>query len=129
VEYPQVSHRHHGTTAPSSDILKQLAREVARTPQEQVMEVGDRNTISNLRYKHGRNLTYVNRDVLVVKDPATVFLPKANVSTVYIFAKSDRFFVYPNNYNHFVTYFRHTFQHGGISLEEMLVPWAVLNPR
>ena len=69
-----------GTTAPSSDILKQLAREVARTPQEQVMEVGDRNTNSNLRYKHGRNLTYVNRDVLVVKDPATIFLPRANVA-------------------------------------------------
>jgi hypothetical protein len=91
--------------------------------------VGDRNTNSNLRYKHGRNLTYENKDVLVIKDPATVGLPKANVSTVYIFAKSDRFFVYPNNYNHFVTYFRHTFQHGGISLEEMLVPWAVLTPR
>ena len=68
-------------------------------------------------------------DALVVKDPAQVFLPRANVSTVYIFAKSDRFFVYPNNYNHFVTYYRHTFQHGGISLEEMLVPWAVLKPR
>ncbi|MBL0127712.1 MAG: PglZ domain-containing protein [Flavobacteriales bacterium] len=91
--------------------------------------VGDRNTNSNLRYKHGKNLSYEQRDVLVIKDPASVFLPKANVSTTYVFAKSDRFFVYPNNYNHFVTYFRHTFQHGGISLEEMLIPWAVLKPR
>ena len=91
--------------------------------------VGDRNTNSNLRYKHGKNLSYEERDVLVVKDPAKAFLPKANVSTVYAFAKGDRFFVYPNNYNHFVTYYRHTFQHGGISLEEMLVPWAVLKPR
>jgi hypothetical protein len=91
--------------------------------------VGDRNTNSNLRYKFGRNLTYENRDVLVVKDPGQAFLPKANVSTVYVFAKGDRFFVYPNNYNHFVTYFRHTFQHGGISMEEMIVPWAVLKPR
>lgn len=91
--------------------------------------VGDRNTNTNLRYKHGRNLSYEDRDVLVVKDPAKAFLPRANVSTVYIFAKNDRFFVYPNNYNHFVTYYRHTFQHGGISMEEMLVPWAVLKPR
>jgi hypothetical protein len=52
-----------------------------------------------------------------------------NVSTVYIFAKQDKFFVYPNNYNHFVTYFRHTFQHGGISMEEMMVPWAVLRSK
>ncbi|HRP00404.1 MAG TPA: PglZ domain-containing protein, partial [Flavobacteriales bacterium] len=91
--------------------------------------VGDRNTNSNLRYKHGKNLTYENRDVLVIKDPAKAHLPRTNVSTVYIFAKGDRFFVYPNNYNHFVTYFRHTFQHGGISLEEMIVPWAVLKAR
>lgn len=91
--------------------------------------VGDRNTNTNLRYKYGKNLTYESRDVLVVKDPAKAFLPKANVSTVYIFAKQDKFFVYPNNYNHFVTYFRHTFQHGGISMEEMMVPWAVLKPR
>jgi CheY-like chemotaxis protein len=91
--------------------------------------VGDRNTNSNLRYKFGRNLTYENRDVLVVKDPAKAFLPKVNVSTVYIFAKLDKFFVYPNNYNHFVTYFRHTFQHGGISMEEMMVPWVVMKAR
>ena len=91
--------------------------------------VGDRNTNSNLRYKHGRNLTFEERDVLVVKDPAKAFLPKANVSTTFIFAKQDAFFVYPNNYNHFVNYYRHTFQHGGISMEEMMVPVVVLNPR
>lgn len=91
--------------------------------------VGDRNTNSNLRYKHGRNLSYEDRDVLVIKDPAKAHLPKANVSTTYIFAKGARFFVYPNNYNHFVTYFRDTFQHGGISLEEMIVPWAVMKAR
>ena len=91
--------------------------------------VGDRNTNTNLRYKHGRNLTFEERDVLVVKDPAKAFLPKANVSTTFIFAKQDAFFVYPNNYNHFVNYYRHTFQHGGISMEEMMVPVVVLNPR
>lgn len=125
--------------SPLFDILKGIAERGGRVVittdhgtvrvSEPSKIVGDRNTNSNLRYKHGRNLSYEERDVLVVKDPAKVFLPKANVSTTYVFAKGDRFFVYPNNYNHFVTYFRHTFQHGGISLEEMLVPWAVLKPR
>ncbi len=125
--------------SPLFDILKGIAERGGRVVittdhgtirvNEPSKVVGDRNTNTNLRYKHGRNLTYEQRDALVVKDPAQVFLPRANVSTVYIFAKSDRFFVYPNNYNHFVTYYRHTFQHGGISLEEMLVPWAVLKPR
>ena len=91
--------------------------------------VGDRNTNTNLRYKHGRNLTYEEREVLVIKDPAKAFLPRANVSTTYIFTKQDRFFVYPNNYNHFVNYYRHTFQHGGISMEEMMVPVVTLKAR
>jgi hypothetical protein len=91
--------------------------------------VGDRNTNANLRYKHGRNLTYEERDVLAIKDPAKAFLPRANVSTVYVFTKKDLFFVYPNNYNHFVNFYRNTFQHGGISLEEMIVPVVYLKPR
>ncbi len=91
--------------------------------------VGDRNTNTNLRYKHGRNLTFESKDVLTVKDPAEAFLPKANVSTTYIFAKKDHYFVYPNNYNHFVNFYRNTFQHGGISMEEMLVPVITLRPR
>lgn len=125
--------------SPLFDILKGIAERGGRViittdhgtirVNEPSKVVGDRNTNSNLRYKHGRNLTYEKRDVLEIKDPASVFLPKANMSTSYIFAKGDRFFVYPNNYNHFVTYYRHTFQHGGISLEEMLIPWAVLKPR
>lgn len=125
--------------SPLFDILKGIAerggRVVITTDHgtirvgEPSKVVGDRNTNSNLRYKHGRNLTYEQRDVLEIKDPAKAHLPRANVSTVYVFAKQDKFFVYPNNYNHFVTYFRHTFQHGGISMEEMLVPWAVLKAR
>lgn len=125
--------------SPLFDILKGIAerggRVVVTTDHgtirvtEPSKVVGDRNTNSNLRYKHGRNLSYEDRDVLVIKDPVKAHLPKANVSTTYIFAKGARFFVYPNNYNHFVTYFRDTFQHGGISLEEMIVPWAVLKAR
>ena len=91
--------------------------------------MSERKSNSNVRYKHGGNMSFEKRDVLESKDPASVFLPKANMSTSYIFAKGDRFFVCPNNYNHFVSYFGHTFQHGGISLEEMLIPWAVLKPR
>ncbi|MFZ1686185.1 MAG: bifunctional response regulator/alkaline phosphatase family protein [Flavobacteriales bacterium] len=91
--------------------------------------VGDRNTTSNLRYKHGKNLTYEPRDVLAIKDPAKAFLPRTNVSTVYVFTKKDFYFVYPNNYNHFVNFYRNTFQHGGISMEEMMVPVAYLTPR
>ncbi len=84
--------------------------------------VGDRNTTTNLRYKHGKNLQYVKKDVLEVRRPNDAKLPRPNVSSTFIFAKEDKFFVYPNNYNHYVNYYKNTFQHGGISLEEMIVP-------
>jgi CheY-like chemotaxis protein len=84
--------------------------------------VGDRETTTNLRYKVGRNLQYEARDVLVVKDPKQAGLPRPNLSSTFIFAKEDYFFLYPNNYNHFNNYYRNTFQHGGISLEEMICP-------
>ena len=91
--------------------------------------VGDKNTSLNLRYKTGRSLTYENKDVLAAKDPKTVFLPAIHMSSSFIFAKSDLFFAYPNNYNHYVSYYRNTYQHGGVSLEEMIIPFAVLSPR
>ncbi|RYZ55387.1 MAG: PglZ domain-containing protein [Sphingobacteriales bacterium] len=84
--------------------------------------VGDRATTTNLRYKHGRNLQYEDRDVLAFRDPRLAGLPKPNVSSTFIFAKEDVFLCYPNNYNYYVNYYRNTFQHGGISLEEILVP-------
>ncbi len=86
--------------------------------------VGDRETTSNLRYKHGRNLQYNNKEVLEFRRPSDVKLPTPNVSSTFIFAKEDTFFAYPNNYNYYVNYFRNTFQHGGISLEEIIVPIA-----
>lgn len=91
--------------------------------------VGDRNTNTNLRYKQGKMLSYEKRDVFEVKNPADIFLPRQNVSTTYVFAKEDKFFAYPNNYNYYVNYYRDTFQHGGISLEEMLIPFVVLNAK
>ena len=84
--------------------------------------VGDRDTTTNLRYKVGRNLQYEKKDVLDFRDPKKVGLPRPNVSSTFIFAKEDKFFLYPNNYNHFNNYYRNTFQHGGISLEEMICP-------
>ena len=84
--------------------------------------LGDRTTTTNLRYKHGKNLQYEDRDVLAFRDPKLAGLPKPNVSSTFIFAKGDVFLCYPNNYNYFVNYYKGTFQHGGISLEEMIVP-------
>ena len=84
--------------------------------------VGDRNTNTNLRYKLGKNLGYDSKDLFVIKNPAQAQLPSPNLSTSYVFATGDSFFAYPNNYNYYVSYYRDTFQHGGISMEEMIIP-------
>lgn len=91
--------------------------------------IGDRNTNTNLRYKQGKNLNFIAKDVLHIKNPHEAMLPKLHVSSSFIFAKEDGYFVYPNNYNHFVNYYNGTFQHGGISLEEMIVPYITYSPK
>ncbi len=91
-----------------------------------VKVVGDKNTNTNLRYKLGRNLGYNHKEVFELKDPHKALLPSPNISTAYIFAQNDDFFAYPNNYNYYVNYYKNTFQHGGISMEEMLVPLVTL---
>ncbi len=91
--------------------------------------IGDKNTSLNLRYKTGRSLTYEDKDVYAVKDPKKIGLPTINMSSSYIFAKNDLFLAYVNNYNHYVSYYRNTYQHGGISLEEMIVPFLMFNPK
>ena len=91
--------------------------------------IGDRNTNTNLRYKLGRNLSYNPKEVFVIKDPRSAFLPAPNLSTSYVFATGCSFFAYPNNYNYYVSYYKDTFQHGGISMEEMLIPLVTMQGR
>ena len=115
-----------------SDLFRQLAqtdyRVIVTTDHGSIRTynpikiVGDRNTNTNLRYKLGKNLAYDSKELFVVKDPRKAHLPAPNISTTYVFATGDDFFAYPNNYNYYVSYYRNTFQHGGISMEEMIIP-------
>ena len=91
--------------------------------------VGDRNTNTNLRFKLGKNLGFDSNKVFVVRKPENIFLPKLNVSSTYVFAIEDYFFAYPNNYNYYVKYYNDTFQHGGLSMEEMIIPIISLNSK
>lgn len=93
--------------------------------QKPVKVIGDKNTTTNLRYKTGRSLSFEEKDVFSVQNPHDVYLPKQHMSSSYIFARNNDFLVYPNNYNHFSNFYRDTFQHGGISLEEVIVPFAL----
>jgi CheY-like chemotaxis protein len=125
--------------SPLLDIIKQIAEKKGRIilttdhgtikVTEPSKVVGDRNTNTNLRYKQGKSLDYVKKDVFEVRNPLDAYLPKIHVSSAFIFAKEDKFFAYPNNYNYYVNYYKNTFQHGGISLEEMIIPMIVLNPK
>ncbi|MDO5482601.1 MAG: bifunctional response regulator/alkaline phosphatase family protein [Bacteroidaceae bacterium] len=94
-----------------------------------VKVVGDKNTNTNLRYKLGKNLSYNQKQVFELKAPKAALLPSPNISTTYIFAQNDDFFAYPNNYNYYVNYYKNTFQHGGISMEEMLVPLVTMQSK
>ena len=82
-----------------------------------------------MRYKQGRNLNYNENDLFTIKDPNEAFLPKVNISSRYVFAMENNFMAYPNNYNYHVNLYTNSFQHGGISLEEMVVPFVVLESK
>jgi CheY-like chemotaxis protein len=125
--------------SPLHDIVKKIADSGAKLiittdhgtirVSNPVKIVGERNTNSNLRYKVGRGLSYNEKDVFRVANPQDAFLPKGKMSSEFVFAKEYDYFVYPNNYNHFVNYYGNTFQHGGISLEEVLIPFVILNTK
>jgi len=97
--------------------------------QRPVKVVGDRQTTANIRYKHGRNLNYDAKDVLAFRDPREAGLPVPNINSSYIFAREDVFLCYPNNYNQYANFYRNSFQHGGVSLEEMIVPVITLGAK
>ncbi len=91
--------------------------------------VGEKDTTTNLRYKQGKSLNYKRNEVFAVSKPEEIGLPKSNMSSTFIFSMNRDFFVYPNNYNHYMKYYRDTFQHGGISMEEMLIPLLIFKPK
>jgi hypothetical protein len=125
--------------SPLFDILKKIAEKdvkVVITTDHGTIRVkrpfkiiGDRNVNSNLRYKQGKNLGYEGEKVMTVSKPDKIFLPKPNVSTTYVFAIEDQFFAYPNNYNYYVNFYKDTFQHGGVSMEEMIIPIIFLSSK
>jgi DNA-binding response OmpR family regulator len=125
--------------SPLLEILKQLAGKklniIITTDHGSVFVhnavkvLGDRNTTANLRYKQGRALQYNKKEVFEIRNPLEFYLPKTNISSSYIFTRGYDFFAYPNNYNHYVNYYKNTFQHGGISMEEIMIPVITLNDK
>lgn len=125
--------------SPLLDMIKQMAAKKVKVVittdhgtvhvKEPTKVLGDKNVNTNLRYKQGKALDYSSKEVFEIKNPSDAFLPKLHPSSRFIFAKEDRFFAYPNNFNYYVNYYRNTFQHGGISLEEIIIPFINLTPR
>lgn len=91
--------------------------------------ISDKEASTNLRYKYGRNLKCEMKHALFIKDPAEYKLPQRGINVNYIIAKDQYYFIYPTNFNKYLSFFKNSFQHGGISLEEMVLPYYILTPR
>ena len=91
--------------------------------------IGEKNISNNLRYKTGRKIKFDNKDVFCVEEPEQIMLPKTNISSSFIFAAPNKYFVYPNNYNHYAHHYINTYQHGGVSMEEMIIPVVSLKSK
>ena len=125
--------------SPLKDIIKQIAKQKANliittdhgtiNVSKPTRVIGDRGINANLRYKQGKNMNYQKEDVLEIDKPLECYLPIQNVSSKYIFAKEDMYFVYQNNFNHYAKFYKNTYQHGGISIEEMLIPVITLKSK
>ena len=125
--------------SPVSELFKELAKTDAKIiittdhgsirVNNPLKVIGDKNTNTNLRYKLGKNLSYNPKQVYELKNPKIAYLPSPNISTAYVFAQNEDFFAYPNNYNYYVSYYKNTFQHGGISMEEMLIPIVTMQSK
>jgi hypothetical protein len=93
---------------------------------EPIKVIGDKKTTTNLRYKTGKNLSYNKKEVFEILQPEKAMLPRLHLSSNFIFTRENGYFIYPNNQNHYSNYYHNTFQHGGISIEEMLIPLITL---
>jgi len=122
--------------SPLKELLQKIAEKKVKTflttdhgtirVDHAVKIIGDRATNTNLRYKVGRNLDYNYKEVAEFENPEKIKLPKENMSSKFVFATENNFFAYPNNFNHYANYYKDTFQHGGISLEEVIIPFVTL---
>ena len=125
--------------SPLFDALKRIAQKKAKLiittdhgsirVNNPVKIIGDKATSTNLRYKQGKNLSYNEGELFTIKDPAEALLPRQNMSSRFVFAFENYFMAYPNNYNYHVNMYNNSFQHGGISMEEMIIPFVVLESK
>ena len=125
--------------SPLKEMLQKIAAKKIKTflttdhgtikVENAIQIIGDRLTNTNLRYKVGKNLNYKEKEVSLFKSPKDIKLPQENMTSSYVFAKENDFFAYPNNYNHYANYYKNTFQHGGISLEEVIIPFIELTAK
>lgn len=125
--------------SPLYDALKRIAEKKAKViittdhgsvkVSDPVKVIGDKKTTTNLRYKTGKNLAFDKKEVFEIKDPKKAGLPVQHISSNFVFCRNNDFFVYPNNLNHYAKYYKDTIQHGGISIEEMMVPLIKLKSK